>query len=193
MGFVEDKKKVLEEAGILKIIRDIQNTETTFSFNSSTETSKNILPYLLDLLSVLTDSSDEEKKDKVKLDKKRADLDDDGKLSKYEKKRGEAIQNAINKKDKSKLKKEEKSCSSKKEVEEAKKKAKKDAKKHMKHYEGKDMKEKQNENEKENLEEAFIYSPLFESKERLMPDAFNKREDKIYNDLLEKFGIKKNA
>jgi hypothetical protein len=122
----------------------------------------------------------------VKIDKEKADLNKDNKLSGYEKKRGEAIQKAMSKNKKPVKKvKEQKSCSSKKEVEEAKKKAKEDAKKHIKHQRGKDIEELK---EEESLEESKIpYSNLFETKERLLKEVFERKENLVFNTLMERF------
>lgn len=85
------------------------------------------------------------------------------------------------------------------EVEKAKKLAKHHARKHMKHSSGKDVKELKDVKEQsdfesvEKLQENKAPHPeLFEKKERIMKDAFQKREEIVYQQLLEKFGIKKN-
>lgn len=121
-----------------------------------------------------------------KIDKKKADLDKDGKLSSYEKKRGKAIQKNMKKKE---IKKEEKSCSSKtkNEVQKAKKLARKNAAEQLKHARGKDIKEQE---AKENLEESLNFDILFDKKERLLSERFNNYETEVYNELLKKFGIK---
>jgi hypothetical protein len=97
--------------------------------------------------------------------KEDADLDNDGKLSPYEKKRGEAIEKSI------------------------KKQAQKHAKENMDAVLGKDMKK---ENEQENLSENdnHPYPELLKKKERLMQDMYNKREDAVYQELIRRF-IKK--
>lgn len=97
--------------------------------------------------------------------KEEADLDKDGKLSPYEKKRGAAIEKSI------------------------KKQAQKHAKENMDAVLGKDMKK---ENEQENLSENdnHPYPELLKKKERLMQDMYNKREDAVYQELIRRF-IKK--
>lgn len=117
--------------------------------------------------------------------------------SDYMKKRKEAITKAIEDKKGKKTKKEEKSCSPKKQVESAKNTAKKEARKHMKHLTGKD--EKMHEQEAlEKLSESVMLpiaaiQPLFEPKERILQKSFDKREEQLFNSLLEKFGIKKDV
>ena len=109
---------------------------------------------------------------KNKLDKKKADLNKDGKLSSYEKKRGTAIQSAI-------------------QIQ-----ATKDAQEHMEARHGKDMKNMEEQEYVEALQEnkeeqtQHPYPQLFEEKPRLMQDAFNKKEDIIYQELIRRF-IKK--
>ena len=119
----------------------------------------------------------------TKLDKSKSDLNKDGKLSGYEKKRGAAIAKAMSANGKKKKPKDE--------VEEAKMTAKKHAREQMKHQRGKDMEDLEEQEAKENLEETiFPYQSLLERKERIMKEQFNRREENIYNALLEKFGIK---
>lgn len=82
------------------------------------------------------------------------------------------------------------------EVEKAKKLARQHARKHMKHSSGKDVKDLKKaigeQEHVEKLEENKTPHPeLFEKKERLMKDAFQKRDEIVYQQLLEKFGIKK--
>lgn len=100
--------------------------------------------------------------------KEKADLDNDGKLSSYEKKRGEAIEKAI------------------------KDKADKQAKDDMAARRGKDKKmdeqehvENLQENEKE--ENKHPYPQLFQEKPRLMQDVFNKKEELVYQELIRRF------
>jgi hypothetical protein len=121
-----------------------------------------------------------EKKMPKKLNKK-ADLNKDGKLSKYEKARGKAIEASIEKQ------------------------AKKQAKEDMKSIKGKDR-YKEDEDLKEQglaggpegeaLEPALEenvdhpYPQLLSEKDRLLGSAFNKREDLVYQELIRRF-IKK--
>jgi hypothetical protein len=103
-------------------------------------------------------------------DKKKADLNKDGKISSYEKKRGEAIEKSI------------------------KKTAKKQAKDDMKARHGKDIEEqgeyveKLEENKSQEIQHP--YPQLFTEKERILKDVFNKREEAIYQELINRF-IKK--
>lgn len=70
MGFIEEKKLLMEEAGILKVINDIPDTKTTSSFESSDDKSRNILPFLLDFLGIMIDNKKEERqKEKEKKEK----------------------------------------------------------------------------------------------------------------------------
>jgi len=100
--------------------------------------------------------------------KEDADLDNDGKLSPYEKKRGEAIEKSM------------------------KKQAQKQAKEDMRAIRGKDVVEQSDFETKEKLSENenHPYPELLKKQERLMQDAFNKREDIIYQELIRRF-IKK--
>lgn len=59
MGFIEEKKLLLEESGILKTINDMPDTKKTSSFESANDTSKNILPFLLDFLGIMSDDKQE--------------------------------------------------------------------------------------------------------------------------------------
>lgn len=117
--------------------------------------------------------------EEIKLDKEKADLNKDGKLSSYEKKRGKAIQMSI------------------------KKQAAQHAKTHMAARHGKDMDEQglaastsgngeavEKLQENKEQETQHPYPQLFEEKPRLMQDAFNKKEDIIYQELIRRF-IKK--
>lgn len=106
-------------------------------------------------------------------DKKKADLNKDGKISSYEKKRGKAIEKSM------------------------KKQAQKQAKEDMRAIRGKDMKELDEQGlggqgeEQEKLEEnKHPYPELLDKKQRLFGDRFNKREDIIYQELIRRF-IKK--
>ncbi len=108
------------------------------------------------------------KKTKPKLkNKEKADLDGDGDISDYEYKRGKAVEDSI------------------------KKQAEKQAKENMNAVLGKDVDEQ--EESIESLEEnkdsqiSHPYPQLFAEKERLLKDAFNKREEAVYQQLLKKF------
>lgn len=104
--------------------------------------------------------------------KEKADLNKDGTISPYEKKRGEAIEKSM------------------------KKAGKKQAKEDMKSRHGKDLEEqgeyveKLEENKNDNIQHP--YPQLFVEKERLLKDAFNKREESVYQELLKRF-IKNNG
>ena len=83
----------------------------------------------------------------------------------------------------------------KEENESMKMQAEKDAQESMKHGLGKDMKELKNEEENNKLKEnndsaEHPYPELNKKKDRLMQDAFNKREDIVYQELIRRF-IKK--
>jgi hypothetical protein len=102
--------------------------------------------------------------------KEKADLNKDGNISSYEKKRGEAIEKSM------------------------KKQAQEQAKEDMKSRLGKDIEEqgeyveKLEENKNEEIQHP--YPQLFAEKERLLKDAFNKREEIVYQELIRRF-IKK--
>lgn len=105
--------------------------------------------------------------------KEKADLNKDGKISSYEKKRGEAIEKSM------------------------RKAGKKQAVEDMKARNGEDIEEQGLANQEgeyvEKLEEnksqdtQHPYPQLFTEKERLLKDAFNKREENIYQELIRRF------
>jgi len=77
-------------------------------------------------------------------------------------------------------------------VEDAQEAAKKDARKHMENYMGKDVKnmKEQSEEAQENLEENTLNTPypqLFTPKDRVMQDAFQKREKIVFDELVKRF------
>jgi hypothetical protein len=63
MGFIDEKNLLLEETGILKVLNDIPDTKKTSSFDSSNDKSRDIIPFLLDFLGIITDDKDEEKEE----------------------------------------------------------------------------------------------------------------------------------
>ncbi len=73
MGFIEEKNLLLEETGILKVLNDLPDTKKTSSFESADEKSKDIIPFLLDFLSVVTDSNEDEKKEEDSKKQKNVD------------------------------------------------------------------------------------------------------------------------
>lgn len=92
-----------------------------------------------------------------KFDKKKADLNRDGKISPYEKKRGKAIQKSMEiSKKKNNLKKEE-------------------------------VEEQSDFESTEKLEENHPHPELFTEKERLFKDRMNQHEELIYQELMKKF------
>lgn len=79
---------------------------------------------------------------------------------------------------------EEKKKPKKNPVKDAENKARSNARQHLKNFTGKDVEEQE---AKEKLQESSTYSVLVNGQERLMQEAFNKRENNIYDQLLEKF------
>lgn len=100
-----------------------------------------------------------------KIDAKKADLDKDGKLSGYEKKRGEAIQKAMSKK------------KSPKEV--AKKHAKSEVKGKRSSGPGKELIN----------QSSVMKENLIQPDDRLHPEEMQKRDELVWKELLKKFNI----
>jgi hypothetical protein len=67
MGFIEEKKGLIDEIGIFKTINDIPDLKSTSSFETVDASTKNLLPYLLQLFSVIS----AEKKEKKEQEKSR--------------------------------------------------------------------------------------------------------------------------
>jgi len=71
MSFIEDKKSLIDEIGIFKTINDIPDTKSISSFETVNDTSKNVLPYLMQLFTVISAEKKEKKeKEKAKKPKK---------------------------------------------------------------------------------------------------------------------------
>jgi len=63
MGFIDDKKNLFDEVGILKTINDLPDPKRGSSFETANSPSKNILPFLLELLTVVSSDKKEKKED----------------------------------------------------------------------------------------------------------------------------------
>lgn len=79
---------------------------------------------------------------------------------------------------------QEKKKNKKNSVKDAEDKARKNARQHLKNFTGKDVDEQE---AKEKLQESSTYSVLVNGQERLLQESFNKRENSLYDQLLEKF------
>jgi hypothetical protein len=62
MGFIQDKQSLISEIGIFKTINDLPESKLTSSFGSVKSASKNVLPYLLELLSTSCEDGTEQEK-----------------------------------------------------------------------------------------------------------------------------------
>lgn len=51
MGFIEEKTEIINNVALFEVLKDLPKTKTTSSLESVKSKSKNLLPYLLDLLS----------------------------------------------------------------------------------------------------------------------------------------------
>lgn len=51
MGFVEDKQELIEKVGLYEVLNGIKQSKTVSKIASVRSKSKNLLPYMIDLLS----------------------------------------------------------------------------------------------------------------------------------------------
>jgi hypothetical protein len=84
MSYKNDKKSVFEEIGIIKTLNDIPDSQSTSSFDSANSNSKNILPFLLELLTIVSNDKKQkreaEKEEKEKEKEKNVERGFDFKL-----------------------------------------------------------------------------------------------------------------
>ncbi len=62
MGFIDDKNNLVDQIGLFKTIGDLPSTRKTSSIDSVLSKSKNLIPFLLDLLTISCQDDEEPKK-----------------------------------------------------------------------------------------------------------------------------------
>jgi hypothetical protein len=66
MGFIEDKKETINSVSLFEVLGNLPKGRTTSSLASVNSKNKNLLPYLVDLLSVTCKDNSKNPKDKNK-------------------------------------------------------------------------------------------------------------------------------
>ena len=67
MGFIDDKKQSVNNVALFEVLGNLPKGRVTSSLASVNSTSKNLLPFLIDLLSVTCKDNSKNPKDRAKL------------------------------------------------------------------------------------------------------------------------------